>query len=156
MGRLYSLKRFIQTVFTGQDARYWESKDEQTITLFSRSCKYHVCAWGLVGEMEEGRLFSFLKTVFTSWTCLCLIFLIYWMKLIMLLPCVFSHSVVSDPLWPHGLAHQAPLSMGILQARIPEWVAKPSSRRSSQPRGRTQVSRIAGGFFTVWATREAQ
>ena len=36
---------------------------------------------------------------------------------------------------------------GILQARIPEWVAMPSFRGSSQPRGRTQVSRIAGGFF---------
>ena len=43
---------------------------------------------------------------------------------------------------------------GILQARIPEWVAFLSSRGSSQPRDRTQVSRIAGGFFTSWATRE--
>ena len=32
----------------------------------------------------------------------------------------------------------------------------PSSRGSSQPRIQTQVSRIAGGFFTSWATREAQ
>ena len=31
----------------------------------------------------------------------------------------------------------------------------PSSRGSSQPRDGTQVSRIAGGFFTVRATREA-
>ena len=38
---------------------------------------------------------------------------------------------------------------GILQARILEWVAMPSSRGSSQPRDRAQVSRIAGGFFTV-------
>ena len=37
---------------------------------------------------------------------------------------------------------------GILQARIPEWVAMPSSRGSSQPRNRTQGSCIAGGFFT--------
>ena len=44
---------------------------------------------------------------------------------------------------------------GILQARILEWVAFPFSRGSSQPRDRTQVSRIAGGFFTSWATREA-
>ena len=44
---------------------------------------------------------------------------------------------------------QAPLSMGILQARILEWVAMPSSRGSSQPRDQTQVSHIAGGFFTV-------
>ena len=32
----------------------------------------------------------------------------------------------------------------------------PSSRESSQPRDQTQVSCIAGGFFTIWATREAQ
>ena len=31
-----------------------------------------------------------------------------------------------------------------------------SSRGSSHPRNGTQVSLIAGGFFTVWATREAQ
>ena len=43
---------------------------------------------------------------------------------------------------------------GILQARILEWVAFPFSRGSSQPRDQTQVSCIAGGFFTSWATRE--
>ena len=43
----------------------------------------------------------------------------------------------------------------ILQARILEWVAFPFSRGSSQPRDRTQVSHIAGGFFTSWVTREA-
>ena len=37
---------------------------------------------------------------------------------------------------------------GILQASILEWVVFPLSRVSSQPRDRTQVSRIAGGFFT--------
>ena len=63
---------------------------------------------------------------------------------------------MSDSLLPHGRC-QAPLSMGILQARILEWVVMPSSRASSQPRDQTQVSRIAGGgFFTVWATRETQ
>ena len=45
---------------------------------------------------------------------------------------------------------------GILQARILEWVAIPFSRGSSQPRDQTQVSHSAGGFFTSWATREAQ
>ena len=45
--------------------------------------------------------------------------------------------------------------MGILQARILEWDAMPSSRGSPQPRDRTQVSRITGRFFTNWAIREA-
>ena len=44
----------------------------------------------------------------------------------------------------------------ILQTRILEWVAVPFSRGSSQPRDWTQVSCIAGRFFTSWATREAQ
>ena len=56
---------------------------------------------------------------------------------------------------PWSITHQAPLSMGILQARILEWIAMPSSRGSSQPRDGTQVSHIAGGFFNVWATKEA-
>ena len=43
----------------------------------------------------------------------------------------------------------------ILQARILEWVAFPFSRGSSQSRDQTQVSCIAGGFFTSWTTREA-
>ena len=60
---------------------------------------------------------------------------------------------------PLTVAHQdllgIPGSMGILQARILEWVAVPSSRESSQPRDWTQVSCIVGRFFTFWATREA-
>ena len=39
--------------------------------------------------------------------------------------------------------------------RILEWVAYPLSSASSKPRNRTSVSRIAGGFFTNWAIREA-
>ena len=45
---------------------------------------------------------------------------------------------------------------GTFQERILEGVAIFSSRGSSRPRDGTQVSCIAGGFFTVWATREAQ
>ena len=43
----------------------------------------------------------------------------------------------------------------ILQAIITEWAATPFSRESSWPTGWTWVSRIAGRFFTIWATREA-
>ena len=43
----------------------------------------------------------------------------------------------------------------ILQVRILEWVAISFSRGSSQPRDQTQVSCIAGRFFTIWATWEA-
>ena len=45
---------------------------------------------------------------------------------------------------------------GILLARVLKWVAFPFSRGSSQSTDQTQVSHIAGRFFTSWATREAQ
>ena len=51
-----------------------------------------------------------------------------------------SCSVVSDSL--------RPMDYGILQARILEWVSFPFSRKSSHPRDRTQISCIAGIFFT--------
>ena len=54
---------------------------------------------------------------------------------------------------PRTVAHQAPLSMGILQARLPEWVAISSSRGPSQPRDRTRICISCvfciGGFFTT-------
>ena len=37
-----------------------------------------------------------------------------------------------------------------------KWIAMPSSRPSSSPRDWPRVSCIAGRFFTIWATREAQ
>ena len=42
---------------------------------------------------------------------------------------------------------------GIFQARVLEWVVI-SFSRSSQPRDRTWVSRIAGRHFTTWAIKE--
>ena len=56
------------------------------------------------------------------------------------------------------MGYSVPLSSvhGIFQARVLEWVAISSSRGSSRHRDGTRVSRIAGIFFTIWATREAQ
>ena len=48
---------------------------------------------------------------------------------------------LSVTLWT--AAHQAPLSMRILQARILQWVAMPSSRRALQPRDQTCVSDVS-------------
>ena len=45
---------------------------------------------------------------------------------------------------------------GILQARILEWVAVPFSRGPSQPSDQTQVSCIAGRFFTSWGMLHSQ
>ena len=41
------------------------------------------------------------------------------------------------------VAHQAPLSMGILQARILEWVAMPSFKGSPQLRDQTHISYVS-------------
>ena len=60
--------------------------------------------------------------------------------------CLVAHLCLIATPWT--VARQAPLSMGILQARILEWAAMPSSRVSSQPRNGTQVSCIASRFFT--------
>ena len=72
-----------------------------------------------------------------------------WQVRILVLCCAQMLSCVRLFVTPWTEAHQAPLSMGILQARILEWVAMPSSRGSSQRRDQTQVSHIADGFFTV-------
>ena len=60
---------------------------------------------------------------------------------------VLSRSVMSDFSIPWTVAHQAPLSMGILQARILEWVAMPSSRGSSQARDQTQSLAFQADFL---------
>ena len=44
---------------------------------------------------------------------------------------------------------------GIFQARVLEWVAISFSQGSSRPRDQAHVSHIAGGHFTIWATRDA-
>ena len=64
--------------------------------------------------------------------------------------CAYSLSCVQLFVTPGSSVH------GILQARTLDWVAMPSSRGPPQPRDQTQVSHTAGGFFTNWATREAQ
>ena len=53
----------------------------------------------------------------------------------------FSHVQIFATPW--AVAYQAPLSMELLQARILEWVAMPSSRGSSLPRDQTHVSNIS-------------
>ena len=64
----------------------------------------------------------------------------------------FSHIQLCD-LMDQSLSGSS--LQGILQARILEWVAMPSSRGSSQPRDWIHVSYVScitGGFITHWAT----
>ena len=62
-----------------------------------------------------------------------------------------SHLVVSDSLRPHGLYspwNSPGQNTGVSSRSL--------LQELSQPRDWTQVSHITGGFFTSWATREAQ
>ena len=58
-----------------------------------------------------------------------------------LLRSCFSHVQLCATLW--SVALQAPLSMGILQARAPEWVACPPPGDSSQAREGTCISDVS-------------
>ena len=68
----------------------------------------------------------------------------------------FSHIPLYATLW--AVAHQAPLSTGMLLVRMLEWVAVPSSRGSFRP-GIKSASltspTLAGGFFTRSTTWDA-
>ena len=70
----------------------------------------------------------------------------YWPARLFIPLVKWSHSVMYNLLWPHGL--QSPWNSPGQNTGIP------FSRVSSQPRDRTQVSHTAGRFFTIWATRE--
>ena len=77
-----------------------------------------------------------------------------------ILMCVHAQLLQSGPTLCNLIDCSPPGSFvhGILQARILEWVAMPSSRGYSQPRDWTLVSQgscIAGRSFTIWTTREA-
>ena len=68
----------------------------------------------------------------------------------------WSCSVVSYSLQPHGLYSPPGSSVHrISQARILEWVAISSSRRSSRPRDRTHVSCPSRWIHYHWASWEA-
>ena len=115
------------------------------------------------------------STISHSKFCFCQVIEV--LENISLRSCVLRCSVVSNSLRPYGPL-QAPLSMGILQARILGWVAMISSRGSSQPRieprsptlqGNSLPSQppgipnpgiestspaLAGGFFTTKPSRK--
>ena len=75
--------------------------------------------------------------------------------------CMHAKSLQSCPTMCESMDCTPPGSSvhGILQARILEWVAMPSSRGTSQPRDRTQNSymspELASRFFNPSATWEA-
>ena len=74
------------------------------------------------------------------------------MKKLLQMGCTVLYLVAqSCPTLCNSMDYSLPVSswMGILQARILEWMAMPSSRGSSQPRDQTQISLLAGRYFIV-------
>ena len=71
---------------------------------------------------------------------------------------VFLSDLLQASVWKWKLLSgvqpfMTPWTIPSMEFSRPEYF--PFSRGSSQPRDRTQVSRVAGGFFTSWATRKA-
>ena len=81
--------------------------------------------------------FGYLQTF--SYTSLHCFYMMLSLSITMLCCATLSRSVMSDCLRPHGLQPTSLLwSRGILQARILEWVAMPSSNVSSKSRDQTR------------------
>ena len=64
-----------------------------------------------------------------------------------------GHLVVSDSLLPYGLQPTRFLCLWNSPGKNTEVGATPFSKRSSQPKDKTQVC-IVGKFFTIWAARD--
>ena len=86
---------------------------------------------------------SFFTSFFASSVCVCVFMCVLVAQLCLTLCNPMDYSP------PDSSVH------GILHARILELVAISLSRGSSRPKDQTQVSCIAGRFYTIWATREA-
>ena len=72
--------------------------------------------------------------------------------------CSLLQGVFPTQGWSPGLPHCKQILYQLSHQGSPtilEWVAFPFSRASSQTTDRTQVSCIAGGVFTSWATSES-
>ena len=68
---------------------------------------------------------------------------------------VLSRSIVSDSLWPVDCSRPGSSVHGDSPGKNTGVGCHALLHRIFQPRDRTQVSRIVGGFFTRWATRAA-
>ena len=94
-----------------------------------------------MGSQRGGHNWVTEQKQYIFYTSLCV-----WVKLLQSWRTLYNPIVYSSP---GSSVH------GILQARILERIAFHSSRGSSQPRGQTWVSCMAGKFFTIWPTGEA-
>ena len=126
----------------------WESKSTQTGCRLCLECRLWITA---VCFREEARAFSL-----RGWDAWLARRLTRPKSVTVLLFCCSLVAQACPTLCdPQDCSLPGSSVHGILQARMPEWVAVPFSRGSSQPRDQTWFSHSTGGFFMVWATREA-
>ena len=127
----------------------WPQTFESSLSFPPTPCSIF---WNIVLVLISNTSRTWPSSLFFLWSeSLC--FLLYYCSNHLCMLILFSRVQLSETLWT--IAHQAPLSIGILQARMLEWIAMPSSRGSSQPRDQTQFSLIAGRFFTTHTIWEA-
>ena len=132
-----------ETVFVNHWASLVPGRWLHTLKVFILKALsgFLLAAWWIAHLLE----LSF-QGIFLEFTILC--FFLYTLMHVCMLS-RFSHVQLFAILWnspPESSVH------GILQAKTLEWVAMPSSRRSSWPRDWTHVSYsscIAGRFFTT-------
>ena len=112
---------------------FWSTRLVQGFQKGLAQWHLHSQSWALTGFVPVGG---------TPWTVQTRCTAIH------LCACLLSRSVTSDSLqpyrlWPMDCSLPGPSVHGILQARILEWVAIPSSKGSSQPRDRTRVCYVS-------------
>ena len=108
-------------------------------------CRYHFEVGGFISFeyiLRSGITGSYGTSILTFWGT----FVLFWY--IVAVPIYIPMNNVQSESESRSV-----MPNSFLQARILEWVAVPFSRRSSRLRDWTQVSHIAGGFFTSWATQ---
>ena len=135
----FSLLDMLATPMASTSSLYWQSLSQYLQTWTVNYSPYF-------GFSDEFLLWCF--TVLSNSGCLNTEF---FTPLVVVLLVAQSCPTLRDPMdcsLPGFPVHE------ILQSRILEWVVISSSGGSSHTRDRTQVSCIAGGFFTMWATRE--
>ena len=153
MRRIWKYMRITEAV------RNWKGKpvSNSREPWGKRSCEWQ---WNLATQnldLTVDKLPSILK-IFPSCTLCVRVYIYLWKVKVLVAQSCPTLLTLDSRVTPWTVACQAPLSMGILQARILERAAMPSSRGSSWPKVWTRAlmsPTLAGGLFSSSATMEA-